>query len=334
MSKVAVVKGEDRAANLGKVLSLMDSDIRAAVNKKGSKILFIKVNAIDPKFPIAVTRPEALDTVLEYFKKYNFSKIIVGDNSYTFTKFKDNNLYTDVLKKHGATPSNLTEFGTKDIKFRLINEQSVTGRMTLLTDTAFSVSLALPKTHDTYVYTGCSKNGMGCLLTNRWSVHSITMAERLFINKYIHSNKYKNENLPKVVMESKPDLAIMDAFIGMEGDGPIFGTEVQLGMALCSLDTIALDMVASKIIGSGDAEYLRLCKGIGETDIKKIEIIKDGFKSIEDVSMKFKRHYLHDYQVMDYHKKTLRFFDIKATIQIMLRFYRLKDKILERISRA
>jgi uncharacterized protein (DUF362 family) len=313
---------------------LMDSDIGAAVNKKGSGILFIKVNAIDPKFPIAVTRPEALDTVLEYFRKYNFSKIIVGDNSYTFTKFKDNNIYTDVLKKHNAVPSNLTEFGIKELKFKLINEESIIGKMTLLTDTAFSVSLALPKTHDTYVYTGCSKNGMGCLLTNRWSVHSITMGERLFINKYIHSNKYKNENLATVVRESKPDLAIMDAFIGMEGDGPIFGTEVQLGLALCSLDTIALDTIASQIIGCNNAEYLSLCKDIGETDIKKIDIIRHGFANLKDISSTFRPHYLHNYQVMDYHKKTLRFFDIKATIQIMLRFYRLKDKILERISRA
>jgi uncharacterized protein (DUF362 family)/NAD-dependent dihydropyrimidine dehydrogenase PreA subunit len=46
-----------------------------------------------------------------------------------------------------------------------------------------------------------------------------------------------------------PRLSIMDAVIGMEGDGPNAGTPRQIGLLLASENPLALDVVASEIIG-------------------------------------------------------------------------------------
>ncbi|GAI15207.1 unnamed protein product, partial [marine sediment metagenome] len=47
----------------------------------------------------------------------------------------------------------------------------------------------------------------------------------------------------------KPDLAIMDGIVGMEGDGPAAGPPRKIGVVLASQDLVALDAVASHIIG-------------------------------------------------------------------------------------
>ena len=46
-----------------------------------------------------------------------------------------------------------------------------------------------------------------------------------------------------------PRLSIMDAVVGMEGDGPNAGTPRQIGLLLASKNPLALDVVASEIIG-------------------------------------------------------------------------------------
>ena len=46
-----------------------------------------------------------------------------------------------------------------------------------------------------------------------------------------------------------PRLSIMDAVIGMEGDGPNAGTPRQIGLLLAAENPLALDVVASEIIG-------------------------------------------------------------------------------------
>ena len=55
--------------------------------------------------------------------------------------------------------------------------------------------------------------------------------------------------LVDIVELVKPKLTIMDAIVGMEGDGPSAGTPRQIGVVLASKDSYALDVVAARIIG-------------------------------------------------------------------------------------
>jgi len=55
--------------------------------------------------------------------------------------------------------------------------------------------------------------------------------------------------LVDIVQLVKPGLSIMDAVVGMEGDGPSGGTPRQIGAVLASADSYALDVVGAHLIG-------------------------------------------------------------------------------------
>jgi ferredoxin len=60
--------------------------------------------------------------------------------------------------------------------------------------------------------------------------------------------------LVDLMLACKPALAVMDAVVGMEGDGPAGGTPRQIGAVMASADPLALDVVASAMAGLEPAE--------------------------------------------------------------------------------
>lgn len=334
MQKLAIVKGDDRIENIDGALRLMESEIERSICNKGSKSLFIKVNAIDTHFPLAVTRPEALDVVVRHFYD-RFDRIIIGDNSFVFKKYMESNIYSHFPKEYAKVElSDLTNFGSMDIGFRQLNGSVITGSISTLPRDVYSISLSLPKTHDTFVYTGCSKNGMGCVLTKRPYVHAMELNERLFIKKVVRSNAVNKINLANVIEASYPDLGILDGYVGMEGNGPMFGTGIQLGIAMCSLDSIALDSVMSQLTGLGHVPYLPLCeeKGLGTTQVHEIEIVKCGFDEFSEVYNEFEPHPHASYQTMAQLDSALPKIDFLLFLGIAKRFHRVKDKVFEEMA--
>lgn len=334
MTKLAIVKGDDRIGNLNKTLKLMEKEIDESISRKGSDSLFVKINAIDTNFPLAVTRPETIEAVVHFFYD-KFDKIIVGDNSFVFKKYMDTNIYCDLPKKYEKVElTDLRNYGSKDIEFLQLSGEKVVGAISTLPKEVYSISLSLPKTHDTFVFTGCVKNGMGCVLTKRPYVHALELNERLLIKKVVRSNTVNRINLVNVIEASYPDLCILDGFLGMEGNGPMFGTEVPLGIAMCSMDGIALDTVMSNLTGLGNVPYLPLCeeKGIGTMDVTKIEIIKQGFDDFNEIYKEFKPHPHSNYQTMVQLDSVLPKIDFLLFLGIAKRFYRVKDKVFEEIA--
>lgn len=47
----------------------------------------------------------------------------------------------------------------------------------------------------------------------------------------------------------KPKLTLVDAVIGMEGNGPTAGTPKKLGFLIASKTTYAADLLAAKLVG-------------------------------------------------------------------------------------
>jgi NAD-dependent dihydropyrimidine dehydrogenase PreA subunit len=74
-----------------------------------------------------------------------------------------------------------------------------------------------------------------------------------------------------------PRLSIMDAVIGMEGDGPNSGDPRHIGLLLASESMLALDVVASKIIGLPEESNPVLIeakrRGLLPTRIEDVELI-------------------------------------------------------------
>lgn len=100
------------------------------------------------------------------------------------------------------------------------------------------ISLPKLKTHELTLYTGAVKNFFGTIpQKNRKQAHLLEDRDR-FGNAVV--------DIYSIV---KPHLAVMDGVIGMEGNGPSNGTPVFAGVIMASYDCIALDIVASELIG-------------------------------------------------------------------------------------
>ncbi len=331
MTKVAVVKGESRKANIFKALELMEKDIERSIAAKGSDTLFIKVNGIDSNFPLACTHPDALAAVLEVFCK-RFKKVIVGDNTFVFHD-ESKNIYKHLKTKFKKIEfSDLSKYKTKKIYFKRIHGGEAEAKVSLLPREVYTISLALPKTHDTFIYTGCAKNMFGCVIAGRPAMHGLRLYEKLFLNLIARSNTIKNENMFKVLSNSRADLSILDGFVAMEGEGPALGTEVRLGIAACGLDTIAIDILGSHIMGFDKIPYLDLCgeRGLGTSDISKIKILKHGFEDLDSIKIRAKPHYLIKYlTVTNGIRLWVPIVDLKLVWSLLRRSYRLKDKFRE-----
>lgn len=294
MASVSIAKGGSRKENIRAVLVLMEKDIGKSIKEKGKETLFIKVNALDSSVPKSCAHPDALEAVLEYFYG-RFGRIIVGDNSSCF--MGGINIYSGLKQKFPKMEfSNLKEFGSDVLEFEMLGG-GTNARISSLPKDAYTISLALPKSHDNFIFTGCSKNMLGCVIENRQCVHALKAHERLFLNNMVKGNAFAIRNLVKTIKAAKPDLAILDGFEGMEGDGPAMGKMVEMGIALASTDCVALDRLAAKLCGFESVPYLDLCvkERVGSADA---EIIKKGFSDLADISKKFEQHPLAKYQTM------------------------------------
>ena len=122
MQKISIVKGNERKENIKKAISLIEDDIEKAIqNKRGkSKMLFIKVNAIDINFPLACTHPDALEAVLGIFHN-KFKEVIVGDNSFAFSQYGGEYYRQASSRFSNVRLSDLAEFESESIEFETLS---------------------------------------------------------------------------------------------------------------------------------------------------------------------------------------------------------------------
>ncbi len=100
------------------------------------------------------------------------------------------------------------------------------------------ISLPKLKTHELTLYTGAVKNFFGAVPQKiRKQAHALEDRDRF------------GEAVVDIYSIVKPHLAVMDGVVGMEGNGPSNGTPIPSGVVLASYDCVALDMVASELVG-------------------------------------------------------------------------------------
>ena len=129
------------------------------------------------------------------------------------------------------------------------------------------VNLPKLKLHNLMTFTGAVKNMMGCLPgTAKGRMHVKHPGKTQFAHMLLD-----------VYSCTKPALNIMDGIIAMEGEGPRSGKPKEVGLLLVSVDGIALDAVACKVIGLEPMSVptIRLGHGrkLGQGNIRKIETV-------------------------------------------------------------
>jgi uncharacterized protein (DUF362 family) len=106
------------------------------------------------------------------------------------------------------------------------------------------VSVPVMKTHEFTLFTGAIKNLFGCIPNNR--------------RIYLHPKM--NMILYDLISILKPKLAVMDATVAMEGNGPNRGIPIPMELMLASNDLLTIDKTSAEIMGMDwkDVEYLSL----------------------------------------------------------------------------
>jgi uncharacterized protein (DUF362 family)/Pyruvate/2-oxoacid:ferredoxin oxidoreductase delta subunit len=106
-------------------------------------------------------------------------------------------------------------------------------------ETDVIINLPKLKTHQMMGYTGAVKNLFGLIVGMRKvRLHLQAGTDKAFFALM----------LLELAERFKPALSIMDAVVGMEGDGPGSGDPVQLGALLASPEPLALDTVATTMV--------------------------------------------------------------------------------------
>lgn len=130
---------------------------------------------------------------------------------------------------------------------RYINIDSQLWLSETLLNADLKVNLSNLKTHAVTGYTGACKNLFGCLPD---------------FEKY-HNHPYIHQVVHDLVIAIKPDLNVVDAFYGMEKNGPVQGSDVNTGYRVFSNDPVEADVYAASSIGyrPTKVKYIRLlCK--------------------------------------------------------------------------
>jgi uncharacterized protein (DUF362 family) len=211
----------------------------------GKKVL-VKPNVLGQHTPneAITTHPYVVEAVVKIFLD-NKNEVMIAESSGFF--------------KDGGTLKALEMSGMKYVcdkyKIPLINLETKTIREIddpkaavykklqisgLIFDVDMIVNVPKLKTHNLMLYTGAVKNLFGTIPGGRkQKLHVVAQEPSQF-----------GELLVDIYQNIKPALNIMDAVIGLEGNGPgSAGIPKQTGLILASENAPALDIIASGVIG-------------------------------------------------------------------------------------
>ena len=283
-SRVALTAGDDHVNIVFQSLKHFGRQVADAI---GSRRVIVKPNNVAIDIPLCATKADSITGVLEFLKSIGkLENAVIAEsaaNGPTFEGFS-NYGYDKVAKKLGVKMVDLDTEATDTVHVwdeKDFRPKAVRVSKLLLDRESFIISAAKMKTHDRIVATLSLKNIVfGAPVKDegfRWGKACKPGAKNQ--KPIAHGNGIYgiNYNLFTLAKQLRPDLAIVDGYEGMEGNGPCQGTAVDHRVCVVSPDWLAADRVALELMGIDFAKvgYLNYCAdaGMGQTDLAKIEIL-------------------------------------------------------------
>lgn len=246
---------------------------------KGEKIL-VKPNLLsaEPPEKAITTHPSLVKAVIKLVQRAG-ATAYVGDSpaisSFGKAAFKSG--LEKVARETGAKLLNFEESVEVPAQSDSIFKKLEIAKEILEMDGI--ISLPKLKTHSLMLLTLGVKNMFGCVVGKKkgqW--HLKAGSDRLhFATMLVELYEFL-----------RPRLTILDGIIGMEGPGPSAGKPKAVGLIAVSQDAVALDSVLAKIVGAKAEQFPTLMaarmKGVGVSDLSKIEVVGDAIESLRPVS--------------------------------------------------
>ena len=225
-----------------------------------------------------VTNPAVLRAVVDKVEAMKPAAIVVGDNPGLFDYGANEISFrkTGLMEAAKGYYQNIGGDSQK-VDFNPAFMPAVNVSRAVL-DADIIISLPKFKTHGLTVITGAIKNSYGIL----------PGAQKAQLHKAAGNAERFQEMLVDVFRLRIPDFFIMDAVVGMEGNGPASPDLRDIGMIIASDNAVALDSVVAVMMGCepGRLRFLQKAKevGLGDYDPKKIEVIGE-LKPIPDFKL-------------------------------------------------
>jgi len=281
-ARLALETGNSRADNVFQALKRIEPEIRAGLAKK--KRVIIKPNMVVVDRQLASTHADCLEGLLEFLGPLVEDDVIVAESPANgpAAEAYDNYDYLRLERDYPVRFVNLDQ--QPHVIEHVVNERHharpVRFSKFLLDPDAYLISAAVLKSHDRAVVTLGLKNlAVGAILKDpgyRWGHGSKGVSDKARVHGG-SKNQGIHYNLFSLAKRLPPDLTVLDAFEGMEHNGPVGGTPVDHRVALASTDWLAADRVGVELMGFDFAKvgYLTFCAdaALGQADLDQIEVL-------------------------------------------------------------
>lgn len=244
MYDVSIVRCEDYSdENVKKAFDeLIDSIGGLDFIRSGMKVA-IKANLVSMMKPeqAATTHPALLCELVSRLTKLG-ADVVVGDSpGGIYNSIYLNRIYSvtkvDEIKKYGGKLNE--NFEQRIVKFDDAKVAKEFPYTSYLDDADVIINFCKLKSHGMMGMSAAVKNLFGIIPgTKKPEFHYRYPSHSDFANMLIDLNEFL-----------KPTLCIVDAVIGMEGNGPTAGTPRKIGAILASNNPYKLDLACAKIIG-------------------------------------------------------------------------------------
>jgi uncharacterized protein (DUF362 family)/NAD-dependent dihydropyrimidine dehydrogenase PreA subunit len=288
MSKVYIVRCPD--------YSQVDTKLAELIEMMGGVEQFVKPNqriALKPNLLLAAeqekavtTHPAVLAATGKIFGKVAGSIVLAESpgSGYAYDKKTLEKTYL-VCGMQAAAGTSGIELNY-DTSFETVSypEGKLVKRFEIITpilrcDSYFN--LCKLKTHGLMIMTGGVKNIFGVIPgRSKPGYHSTMTTPELFAGMLL--------DLLALV---PPKLTIMDAVVGMEGDGPFNGTPRHIGLLLASTDPLSLDIVVSEMMGIPQEKNPLL------VEAKKRKLHPSCVEDVEVIGVPMEQLHLHDFKL-------------------------------------
>ena len=284
-SKVSLVTGNDRADMAFRALQPFSKEIAQAA---GNKRIIVKPNIVRSAIQLSAIHKDTVEGVLEFYKSIKkLENVVIAESvadGPTMAAY-DNYGYIPVANKYKVKLIDLDEnpyqvlyvLDELDLRPKPIRMASM-----LMDHNNYVMSVARMKTHDRVVATLSLKNVVaGAPIKDpgySWTPQSRpgSKSDKLLLHI---GNGFRciNYNLFNLAFHIRPNLAFVDGYDGMEGDGPNNGTPVDHRVCIAGLDWLAVDRVGVELMGMDITKigYLNFCAdaGMGQLNLNKIDVV-------------------------------------------------------------
>jgi uncharacterized protein (DUF362 family) len=287
-SNVALIKGNDRSENIYKALKLIENEVFSGI--QGKQIL-IKPNFVQTSKQLAATHVDAVKGILEFLRPRYKKEVLIGESTATkegtFAGYK-NYGYEAMVNNYKVKLIDLN-LGSYDYRYTIgANNEPVKIRICspFLDPNLYIISTAIMKTHGFASVTLSLKN---MLLGAPMNDYKTSDKNNMHMGPHGEPNDIIHFNMFHMAQHVFPDLAVIDGFTGMEGDGPSRGTPVDSRIAVASVDPLAADVLSARLMGYDSKKILYLSAmtdaGMGQGRLEKIKVLGD---QVENCSYRFK----------------------------------------------